>query len=252
MPVKGLSMRKVGIMRKLQERILRILALEKVIITKPERLVIAKPATVLVIAPHSDDEVLGCGGLLSHLHQAGSRLNFLIVTNGSAGNAFIDLTGKELSQLRESETRAAAKLLGDAECMFLNEKDSAVKNTRLLRQSITHILDKVHPHMLLLPYLYDAHTDHRATTEATLEVLNDCNYSGQILMYEVWTPLPANKAIPINWNQKATLIQQYKSQLGEQAFYIEGAKSLARYRAMTCLDDPQGYAECFLEWQRKT
>ncbi len=236
---------------RIKKRIQGMLAVEREIIMKPDLLEIRMPCTVLVIAPHSDDEVLGCGGLLNVIRNGGGRLNFLIVTNGRSGTAFTDLTGEELSRMREQETRAAADLLQVEECLFLNEEDTRVCNTKSFRQDIKQALDVVRPEVVLLPYIYDAHTDHRATTEAALQVLQDDRYSVQVLMYEVWTPLPANKVIHIDWEYKAELIQRYKSQLGESAFYIDGTKSLARYRAMTAMNDPDGYAECFLEWSLK-
>lgn len=241
-------MKKEKLVDRVRQRILRMLAIEREIITKPDPLQVPQPATVLVVAPHSDDEVLGCGGLLEILRQDGARLNFLVVSNGRSGTAFTDLRGKELTRLREQETRAAAEQLQVEKCIFLNEEDTKVCNTEPLRQAIRLALDGIRPDVVLLPYLYDAHTDHRATSEAALQVLQEVQYGGQVLMYEVWTPLPANRVIRIDWASKVDLIGRYASQLGEGAFYIEGAKSLARYRAMTAMNDPDGYAECFLEW----
>lgn len=233
---------------RIKQRIGRMLAIDREIIVKPDLLEICIPCTVLVIAPHSDDEVLGCGGLLDVLRNRGGRLNFLVVTNGRSGTTFTDFRGEKLSRLREQETRIAAELLQVDKCIFLNEEDTKVSNTEPFRQAIRQVLDVIRPELVLLPYRYDAHTDHRATSQAALQVFQEDRYSGQVLMYEVWTPLPANKVIQIDWGYKAKLIKGYKTQLGESAYYIDGIKSLARYRAMTALNEPSGYAECFLEW----
>jgi len=53
--------------------------------------------------------------------------------------------------------------------------------------------------------------------------------------------------ISIDWKEKENLIAQYQTQLGDGQFCIDGASSLARYRSMTALNNPSGYAECFLE-----
>lgn len=218
-------MKKDKLIERARQRIRRMLAIERELIAKPETLQIPVQATVLVVAPHSDDEVLGCGGLLDVLRQNGARLNFLIVTNGRSGTAFTNLRGEELTRLREEETRAAADLLQVEKCIFLNEEDTKVSNTESLRLAFREALDSISPGLVLLPYIYDAHTDHRATSEAALQVLHEDRYVGQVLMYEVWTPLPANKVIRIDWGSKVDLIGRYVSQLGDSAFYIEGAKA---------------------------
>lgn len=224
------------------------LGVAREVIAKPESLEAFSPRTALVVAPHSDDEVLGCGGLLHELAKKGCRSYFLIVTNGRRGTAFTPLREEALILTREQETRAVAQRLQVETCFFLREEDAHVRNTTSLRDKIRNILAGVHPELVLLPYIYDAHADHRATAEATLQVLNDSRFAGKILMYEVWTPLPANKVTSIDWDYKLDLIRQYETQLGEQGFYIDGARSLARYRAMTAMNAPDGHAECFLDW----
>lgn len=238
----------MGIRGEFKRMIKRTLHLEREIIAKPESLQDYSPLTALVIAPHSDDEVLGCGGLLLELLKKNCQISFLIVTNGREGTAFTSLRGDALIQARERETRAAAQILRVAECYFLREEDTRVDNTESLRHKIEKVLAEVSPELILLPYLYDSHADHRSTAAATLQVLNDARFTGQILMYEVWTPLPANKVISIDWEQKLRLIRQYETQLGEEGFYVDGTKSLARYRAMTARNDHEGYAECYLQW----
>lgn len=233
---------------KLKQRIGRMLDTEREVIAKPASLEDCSPGTALVIAPHSDDEALGCGGFLHELVRKQCRISFLIVTDGRQGTAFTPLRAEALIQAREKETRAAAQLLHVEECHFLREVDAHVRNTERLRGKIRGLLVELRPELIFLPYIYDAHTDHRATAEATLQLLRDDKFAGQIMMYEVWTPLPANRVVAIDWDRKLDLIKRYETQLGVQGFYIDGAKSLARYRAMTAMNAPAGYAECFLDW----
>jgi LmbE family N-acetylglucosaminyl deacetylase len=238
----------MGTIDRFKQLLGRMLDIEREVIAKPASLDGYSPATALVVAPHSDDEILGCGGLLLELARKRCRLAVSIVTDGRRGIAFTSLREDALVRAREEETRSAAHLLHVEDCYFLREEDTGVRNTRSLRDKISSILTGIDPELILLPYLYDAHSDHRATAAATLQVLNDLRFTGQILMYEVWTPLPANKVIAIDWDAKQALIKQFPTQLGEEGFYLDGAKSLARYRAMTAMNAPTGYAECFLAW----
>src|SRR5262249_16698376 len=89
-----------------------------------------KPAgtRVMVVAPHADDEPLGCGGPRFKHHLAGDRIAAVFMTDGSKGDAFTDgIGGEALIELREREARAAASVLGIDECVFLRNPDAALQ-----------------------------------------------------------------------------------------------------------------------------
>src|ERR1700690_4452808 len=64
---------------------------------------------VLVIAPHPDDEVFGCGGTVSLLRDSGGIVTTIIVTNGAESD---DDASGTLIEIRAEESRAAAKARG--------------------------------------------------------------------------------------------------------------------------------------------
>ena len=72
---------------------------------------------VLVIAPHADDEVLGCGATISKLSKAGCNVYVLISTNASVGAP--ELFGPDIIRQVRSEALEAHKLLGVKETTFL-------------------------------------------------------------------------------------------------------------------------------------
>src|SRR3989344_3474180 len=55
--------------------------------------------TLLVIAAHPDDEVLGCGGLISRVKEGGGKVFVLFLTNGTTA----DFSGKGISTAAERE-----------------------------------------------------------------------------------------------------------------------------------------------------
>ena len=65
---------------------------------------------VLVIAPHPDDEVLGCGGSTLIHRAAGRRVDVLFLTSGELGSA--EQAPDRLAEIREAEARSAADTLG--------------------------------------------------------------------------------------------------------------------------------------------
>ena len=79
--------------------------------TAPESLVARR---VLVLAPHYDDEVLGCGGLILQLAAGGARVVCAFMSDGSGGveGPTEGLTSDQYSKRRRAEADAAANVLG--------------------------------------------------------------------------------------------------------------------------------------------
>ncbi len=70
---------------------------------------------VLVVAPHPDDELLGCGGTLMRMHQEGAELAWLIVTGISEGNGWT----AERVRKRDAEMAQVERLMGFSEVFNL-------------------------------------------------------------------------------------------------------------------------------------
>ena len=71
------------------------------------------PATVVVIAPHPDDEVLGVGGLLALLARKGTAIHIIAVTDGEASHpSSPTVSQRDLAARRVAESEKALALLG--------------------------------------------------------------------------------------------------------------------------------------------
>src|SRR5262245_59164913 len=85
---------------------------------------------ILVIAPHPDDETLGCGGTIKLLTNAGARVDVLYTTRGENGLFSPELAAPEerqqLAERRTREAEAACKLLGVSHIDFLPGHDGLV------------------------------------------------------------------------------------------------------------------------------
>lgn len=135
---------------------------------------------VLVIAPHPDDETLGCGGTILKHKANGDNVHWLIVTNYNKQN----LAYNE----RQLEIEKVAKLYSFDSLIKLN-----IETTTIDQVSITRLIDlikteinKIEPNIIYIPFLYDIHTDHQNVANAMLSFSKWFRYPfiKQINMYE--------------------------------------------------------------------
>jgi len=210
---------------------------------------------VLIVAPHPDDDIIGCGGSIAKHCKAGNQVTIMYMTSGDAGG--IQYSKEELAALREDEARKAANHLGVNNLIFLRLADGYVEFNRENLIRITCILREIKPDIVYIPHSQEANRDHRITHQLLLEA---CQRAGApffpecgtqlwgvatILGYEVWTPIQDvyySEDISEFMEQKRAALQMHVSQL-EYYRYDEAIKGFNRYRGiMTAGCD---YGECF-------
>lgn len=121
-------------------------------------------SNVLVIAPHPDDEVLGCGGTIRRLILSGARVTVAIVTRGTP------LFPESQVQRVRAEAAAAAQRLGVQSLQFL---DLPVTMLHLMPEHelnavFFRLIRETRPDMLFIPFVGDRHEDHRQIFDAAL------------------------------------------------------------------------------------
>lgn len=157
---------------------------------------------VLAMAPHPDDEVLGCGGSIARHIEVGRQVFVVYLSSGEHGSA--DCPPAELGPLREQEAAEAVGVLGvpDANLRFLRFPDGGI-NPGAPEQvgAVTATLRELRPDLLYLPHPDDASFDHRAAftlcwRAATMAGSRNLPRWGTrphwvtaILGYEVWSPI---------------------------------------------------------------
>jgi len=144
---------------------------------------------VLVIAPHPDDESIGCGGTLLKHAKAGDRVTAVYLTSGELG--LKKLPQEKAWSIREKEARAAAKILRLADLLFLRGPDWYVADTiERLTSDLRTIFKRQKPQMIYLPHLGEWHPDHKAALPLVRAALNGAVIAPPALRaYEIWTPL---------------------------------------------------------------
>jgi LmbE family N-acetylglucosaminyl deacetylase len=123
---------------------------------------------VWVVAPHPDDEALGCAALLAALSDLGREVWALLMTDGGASHpGSLSHPRTRLAQLRLAEWRAGLAGLGVPEerTRALNLPDGALGqcDPAQVTAAVAAALSAAPPTTLLLPWRRDPHPDHRAT-----------------------------------------------------------------------------------------
>jgi LmbE family N-acetylglucosaminyl deacetylase len=152
------------------------------------------PGPVLVVAPHPDDETLGCGGLIAACVARGDRVHTLFVTDGGASHPNSRAWDRQrLARQREAEATEALHRLGagDEPRTFLGLPDgamppegSAAREDAL--QSVGAILRDFRPGLVLLPWRRDPHCDHRDSWALVSDALAAAGQTPATLEYAIW------------------------------------------------------------------
>ncbi|WP_310488614.1 PIG-L family deacetylase [Chamaesiphon sp. VAR_69_metabat_338] len=218
-------------------------ASSQILLARPETLPLLDLSAVsrqraVVVAPHPDDETLGCGGAIALMCAKGYDVKVAIVSDGTGSHPNSQTyLAPALRSLRELETLAALKILGiedRSRVTFLGLQDGAVPTLaaptflaaklrcqRYLRQTL--------PDTIFLPWRADPHPDHRATWQLFQAAILSLGISPQIIEYPIWDwDVQQQKKLPdldriSGWRldiervlaTKKQAIATYKSQLGE-------------------------------------
>lgn len=148
----------------------------------------------LIVAPHPDDETLGCGGTVALMRKNGIPVHFLFVSDGSMSHPNSKkYPAKKLTQLREKEAKAAVLSLGgEVDHMeFLRLKDTRVPHENDSKfeetvEKIVKIVDDLKPKTVFVPWQKDPHIDHQATWKIMSEAVNRAKVKPRFIEYPIW------------------------------------------------------------------
>ena len=200
---------------------------------------------IVVIAPHPDDESIGCGGALCCHADAQDRVTVVFLTSGELG--LKHLSREAAWQIREAEAKAAGKILAIAEMHFLRQPDWTLADAiGPTATAVAKILARERPQLIYVPHPREWHPDHKAAVEILKQSLAICGVSvPEIRGYEVWTPLSEHSvAIDITavMPRKIEAIRCHASQLADFD-YAHAAQSLNAFRGVLAARAP--FAEVF-------
>lgn len=149
-------------------------------------------ARLLVLAPHMDDETLGCGGTML-LHSRKQDLHWLFATDGAGSPApllpWVGRVDGGLAELRRREAFTAAATIGipSANLRFLDLPDGKLTSRRAaLVGALLEAVAAIRPEFVLVPFRYDVHPDHIALNRAARAALRAMPTAPILLEYFVY------------------------------------------------------------------
>ena len=145
-------------------------------------------AVTLVIAPHPDDDVLGCGGVIAQKCAAGQAVHVAFLTDGSASHRGID--PRELATIRRTEATECARRLGvaPANLHFLDYPDGQVLeiDPDSIIGDFLLLLRKISPQAVYIPHLLEPTLDHKVTATCAYEAIQRAEVSLKVYEYGIW------------------------------------------------------------------
>lgn len=134
---------------------------------------------VLVISAHPDDVDFGCGGTLAKWAREGAKITYCICTSGEKGTDDPSMTHLKLAQTREKEQRAAARVIGAEEVIYLRKPDGELQPSLEFRGEMVRVIRQCRPHTVLthdpanrlFDVQYIFHADHRIVGETAFDAV---------------------------------------------------------------------------------
>lgn len=150
-------------------------------------------SSTLVIAPHPDDETLGCGATIARMRSLGTPVSVLIISDGGQSPRPDGMTVSELLAARRGEAEKALASLGvDASrTRMLDFPDGCVGSSpSALHEAVREAIAANQVSQVMVTSQRDRHPDHAAVAKATLDVITRHFPAVRLYEYAVWQRLP--------------------------------------------------------------
>jgi LmbE family N-acetylglucosaminyl deacetylase len=165
--------------------------------------------SVLVIAAHPDDEILGCGGTIARHHKSGDSVAVLVMADGiSSRNASHRKSLVKDIEYRRQSAQRANEILGINKLTFLSYPDNRMDSVALLDivRDIENELDKLKPSIIYTHHAGDVNIDHSIVHEAAIVACRPQpgHSVKQLLFFETpssteWRPAASRSSFEPNW-----------------------------------------------------
>lgn len=135
------------------------------------------PPCAMFIYAHPDDIEFGVAGTAARWAQNGSKVVYVLLTDGNVGSHEAGMTAERIAEIRREEQRAAADVVGVSDCIFLGYHDGLLQPTLELRRKLVRLIRQYRPNVIVCgdPTVYFPsdtyinHPDHRAAATAAVE-----------------------------------------------------------------------------------
>ncbi len=187
--------------------------------------------SILIIAPHADDETLGCGGTILRAINEGHNVHWLLVTGMSIESGF----SHEQINTRKNEIDKVSKMYGFTSIHQLMLPPAMLETLpkREIIGPILSIVNQIKPDDIYTVYRNDAHSDHEIVYDAVMSASKSfrCPFIKRVLAYETMSETDFGMKpedggfrpnvyvnITPHLDNKLDILEEFKSEVGEFPF----------------------------------
>lgn len=211
-----------------------------------------KAKRALVLAPHPDDEIFGCGGALALLRLQESSVEVVVLTDGAGWEP--DSHRQKAADVRQSETNASLAMMGVGPAEYWGIVDRGLVSHPGLSERIAERLRGVD--LVFAPALTEVHPDHVATGRAVIAALQSLDSQKVkrpcVFFYEVGAPVAPNFLLDITpvWHVKKAAMLCFQSQQNVQDYarHIEGLNTFRTYSLPAHIQYAEAYYCLSSDW----
>ena len=153
-----------------------------------------KKESIFVICAHSDDQILGPGGTVAKYAKEGKETFTIIFSYGETSHFW--LKKKVSVEIRVKEAQAADKVIGGSGVVFFGLTEGKfledVKDKKI-KDRIKELIKEKNPDKIFTHSIDDPHADHKDVYNVVKEIVDEINYEGSLLCFDVWNIIDFKK-----------------------------------------------------------
>ncbi len=211
---------------------------------------------ILIIAPHADDEILGCGATMAKEIAASNNVYVLICTNAHVGAP--ELFSEELIKQIRSEAVTAHKMLGVKETAFLDFPAPALDQYPRFKMAneMSAVIRKLEVDTVYIPHRGDCHKDHVIVHDCAMVAcrpLANCKvkhvYAYETLSETEWgEPIAADFFVPVKYN--TFTVEEFQKKLDAMSCFKSQLYPFPASRSLEAIEHLAGYRGCTVSAMR--
>lgn len=151
--------------------------------------VVSEIQKAIIVAPHPDDEALGCSGLIQRMIENGKQVHVVILSGGGKSHhGCCHIDGSTLINSRRDLSRRAAEILGlpFIQLHFLDYPDGSISFNKPETQRLQALIEEISPDAIFVPHKGEGWSDHIEAGKIVREIIQTKSIPIQLYEYCVW------------------------------------------------------------------
>ncbi|OPY32415.1 MAG: Diacetylchitobiose deacetylase [Methanomassiliicoccales archaeon PtaU1.Bin124] len=214
-----------------------------------DQMTVGSNTRVLVLAPHQDDEVVGCGGTICQFGKHGAHVKVVYMTGFSNGENSAYL--KSLVPMDKSESDVALRAIRCFESETIHLESKGVRCDKKSYERVARIMNQYEPDILFVPCFDESRTDYIKTAAIAANALQSYVYKVECYCYSFGGVSRPNTLVDITdvIDDKIEAVREHKSQR-KTVDDGELIRQMHQYR-LSSTQDKDRYCECFHRYPKE-